>query len=91
MYNISHKGNKNQNVIEIPSHPSQNGNHQDNKQQIWIGFSKSIKVTLRSSERGKRENNRGDKPLYYICIYIICIYGKSQQNPLYNYYQLITT
>jgi hypothetical protein len=29
---LSHKGNANQNYTEILSHPSQNGNHQENKQ-----------------------------------------------------------
>jgi hypothetical protein len=31
---LSHKGNANQNITEIPSHPSQNGSHQKNKQQM---------------------------------------------------------
>jgi hypothetical protein len=35
MFNIvSHKGTRNQNGTEILSHPSQNGYHQENKQQI---------------------------------------------------------
>jgi hypothetical protein len=35
MFNVlSHKGNANQNYAEIPSHPSQNGNHQGTKQQM---------------------------------------------------------
>jgi hypothetical protein len=35
MFNIlNHKGNANQNYTEIPSHPSQNVYHQENKQQI---------------------------------------------------------
>jgi hypothetical protein len=34
-FNIcSYKGNANQNSTEIPSHPSKNGNHQENKQQM---------------------------------------------------------
>jgi hypothetical protein len=34
MFNIlTHKGNANQNNIEIPSHPCQNGYHEENKQQ----------------------------------------------------------
>jgi hypothetical protein len=34
MFNIlSYKGNANQNYSESPSHPSQNGHHQENKQQ----------------------------------------------------------
>jgi hypothetical protein len=37
MFNIpSHKGNGNQNVIEIPSHTSQNDNYQDKKQQMLV-------------------------------------------------------
>jgi hypothetical protein len=31
---LSHKGNANQNSTEIPSHPSQKGNHQENKQHM---------------------------------------------------------
>jgi hypothetical protein len=35
MFNIlSHKGNAKQNYIEILSHPSQKGCHQENKQQM---------------------------------------------------------
>jgi hypothetical protein len=39
MFNIlSHKGNASQNNIEIPSHPSQNGYHQESKQnKCWQG------------------------------------------------------
>jgi hypothetical protein len=33
---LSHEENANQNDIEIPSHPSQNGNHQENKQQQML-------------------------------------------------------
>jgi hypothetical protein len=34
MFNIlSHKGNANEDNTEIPSHPSQNGCHQGNKEQ----------------------------------------------------------
>jgi hypothetical protein len=33
---ISHEGNTNQNNTVIPSHPSQNGYHQDNKQQQML-------------------------------------------------------
>jgi hypothetical protein len=29
---LTHQGNANQNYIEIPSHPGQNGCHQGNKQ-----------------------------------------------------------
>jgi hypothetical protein len=37
MFNIlSDKGSANQNYTEIPSHPSQNGSHQENKQQILV-------------------------------------------------------
>jgi hypothetical protein len=37
MFNIlNHKGNANQNYTEIPSHPSQNGNQQENKQQMLV-------------------------------------------------------
>jgi hypothetical protein len=31
---ISYKGNENQNYTEIPSHPSENDCHQENKQQM---------------------------------------------------------
>jgi hypothetical protein len=37
---LTHKGNVNQNDIKIPSHPNQNDNHQENKQQMqeeWGG------------------------------------------------------
>jgi hypothetical protein len=38
MFNIlSHKGNANQNYIEIPFYPCQNGYHQENKKQCWDG------------------------------------------------------
>jgi hypothetical protein len=33
---ISNKRNTKQNYIEISSHPSQNGNHQENKQQKML-------------------------------------------------------
>jgi hypothetical protein len=33
---LSHKGNANQNDTEIPSHPSQNGYHQENKKQQML-------------------------------------------------------
>jgi UDP-N-acetyl-D-mannosaminuronic acid transferase (WecB/TagA/CpsF family) len=33
---LSCKGNVNQNYTEIPSHPSQNGYHQKNKQQMLV-------------------------------------------------------
>jgi hypothetical protein len=33
---LSHKGNANQNDTEIPSHTSQNGYHQENKQQQML-------------------------------------------------------
>jgi hypothetical protein len=33
---LSHKRNANQNDTEISSHPSQNGNHEKNKQQMLI-------------------------------------------------------
>jgi hypothetical protein len=37
MFNIlTHKGNANQNDIEIPSHPSQNGYQQENEQQQML-------------------------------------------------------
>jgi hypothetical protein len=37
MFNVpSHKGNANQNDIETPSHPGQNGNHEENK--CWRGW-----------------------------------------------------
>jgi hypothetical protein len=37
MFNIlTHKGNANQNYTEIHSHPSQIGNHQENKQQQML-------------------------------------------------------
>jgi hypothetical protein len=37
MFNIlHHKGNANQNHTEIPSHPSQNGYNQENKQQMLV-------------------------------------------------------
>jgi predicted DNA-binding transcriptional regulator AlpA len=39
MFNIpSHKGNENQNNIKIPSHCSQNGCHQKNKNKCWQGW-----------------------------------------------------
>jgi hypothetical protein len=31
---LSHKGNANQNYTEIPSHPSENSNHQENKNMV---------------------------------------------------------
>jgi hypothetical protein len=34
---LSHKGNANQNSTRIPSHPNQNGNHQEKKQQQMQG------------------------------------------------------
>jgi hypothetical protein len=35
MFNtLSHKGNTDQNDSDIPSHPSQNSYHQENKQQM---------------------------------------------------------
>jgi hypothetical protein len=33
---LSHQGNANQNDIEIPSHPSQNGYQQENEQQQML-------------------------------------------------------
>jgi hypothetical protein len=37
MFNIlSYRGKANQNYIEIPSHPNQNGYHQENKQQQML-------------------------------------------------------
>jgi hypothetical protein len=37
MFNVlSNKGNASQNEIEISSHPSQNGSHQENKQQMLV-------------------------------------------------------
>jgi hypothetical protein len=37
MFNfLSHKGNANQNKTEIPFHPSQNGVHQENGQQMLV-------------------------------------------------------
>jgi hypothetical protein len=37
MFDIfSHKGNANQKYSEIPSHSSQNGNHQENNQQQML-------------------------------------------------------
>jgi alpha/beta superfamily hydrolase len=33
---FGHKGNANQNDIEIPPHPSQNGYHQEHKQQQML-------------------------------------------------------
>jgi hypothetical protein len=36
-YILSHKENASQNDTEIPSHPSQNGYYQENKQQINAG------------------------------------------------------
>jgi hypothetical protein len=37
MFNIfSRKGNVNQKYTEIPSHPNQTGNHQENKQQQML-------------------------------------------------------
>jgi hypothetical protein len=37
MFSIfSHKENANQNSTEIPSHPNQNGYHQENKQQMLM-------------------------------------------------------
>jgi hypothetical protein len=39
MFNILiHKGNANQNYTKIISHPSQIGNHQENKQQMLAGM-----------------------------------------------------
>jgi hypothetical protein len=35
--NLRHKGNDNQNHTEIPSHPNQNGNYQENKQLTSAG------------------------------------------------------
>jgi hypothetical protein len=32
-----HKGNANQSDTKIPSHPNQNGYHQENKQQMLVG------------------------------------------------------
>jgi hypothetical protein len=39
MFNIlGHNGNANPNEVETPSHPSQNSNHQENKQkQMLVG------------------------------------------------------
>jgi hypothetical protein len=34
---LSHKGNANQHYTEIPSHPSQDGNHQGNSNKYWPG------------------------------------------------------
>jgi hypothetical protein len=33
---LSHKGNRNQNGIETSSYPSQNGCHQEDKQQMLV-------------------------------------------------------
>jgi hypothetical protein len=33
---LGHKGNANQNYTEILTHPIQNGNHQENKQQKML-------------------------------------------------------
>jgi hypothetical protein len=33
---IRYKRNANQNIIEVPSHPSQHGYHQENKQQMLV-------------------------------------------------------
>jgi hypothetical protein len=33
---LSHQGNANQNDTEIPSHSSQNGSHQEHKQQLML-------------------------------------------------------
>jgi hypothetical protein len=47
MFNIlSHKGNANQNDTEIPSHPSQNGCHQESKQQMLAKEMRGKKDTL---------------------------------------------
>jgi hypothetical protein len=47
MFNIfSNQGNANQNYIEIPSHPSQNSCHQENKKQQTIARIQEIKEHL---------------------------------------------
>jgi hypothetical protein len=52
VFNIfSHQGNVNQNDTEIPSHPSQNGYHQENKQpqilaRTWCGVVRRNPNTL---------------------------------------------
>jgi hypothetical protein len=35
---LQHKGNADQNLTEIPCHPSHNGNHEENKQQMLAGM-----------------------------------------------------
>jgi hypothetical protein len=47
MFNILHyRGNARQNDIEIPSHPCQNGYHQENKQILAKMWGKKNPVTL---------------------------------------------
>jgi hypothetical protein len=47
MFNIfSHKGNANQNYTEIPSCPSQNGCHQENKCKVRIWGKRSLYILL---------------------------------------------
>jgi hypothetical protein len=47
MFNIlSYKGSENQNYIEIPSHPSQKGNHQENRQVLGSLQGKELSHTV---------------------------------------------
>jgi hypothetical protein len=45
-YILSRRGNVNQSIIEIPSHPSQNGYHQENKKQQMVVRVQGDKETL---------------------------------------------
>jgi hypothetical protein len=45
---LDHKGNANQNNIEIPPHPSQNGYHQKHKQQQMLQGCMGKRIVLLS-------------------------------------------
>jgi hypothetical protein len=59
--NLSHKGNVNQNYIEIPSHPSQHKNNEENKEQqmlVRVGGRKRASYTVGIITDPQKTTNR---------------------------------
>jgi hypothetical protein len=50
---LTHKGNVNQNDIKIPSHPNQNDNHQENKQQSGCWWHTPVILATQEAEIGR--------------------------------------
>jgi hypothetical protein len=71
MFNVlTHKENANQNCTEIPSHSSQNGNHQENKwQQVLVRMLVELGTTVTTMEISMELPQKTCTPMFIVTLF----------------------